>query len=92
MYVLSGNVIATNNNGTWNNSALALPSDIASGDICEDGNYLSIGVNRLNGNAVEYLWDRDPAFTTLADSIDWGTGTLLFIEISFARLSVVLIS
>jgi hypothetical protein len=80
MYVLSGNVIATNNNGSWNSSALALPSDITSGDICEDGNYLSIAVNRLNGNVVEYLWDRDSSLTTLADSIDWGTGTLLFIE------------
>jgi hypothetical protein len=68
------------NNGSWNNTALALPSDITSGDICEDGNNLSIGVNRLNGNTVEYIWDRDSSLTTLQENVDWGTGTLLFIE------------
>jgi hypothetical protein len=80
MYVLSGTVIASNDNGSWNNSALALPSDVVSGDICEDGDYLSIAVNRLNGNVTEYQWDRDSSLTTTSASIDWGTGTLLFIE------------
>jgi hypothetical protein len=80
MYVLSGNIIARNNAGSWNNSALTLPAGITSGDICETGNYISIAVNRPNENVVEYLWDRDASLTTLADSIDWGTGTLIFIE------------
>lgn len=80
MYILSNNVIARNNAGSWNNAALTLPSDVTSGDICEDGNNISIAVNRLNGNVVEYIWDRDASLTTLQDSIDWGSGTLLFIE------------
>jgi hypothetical protein len=84
LYILSigtsAKVIARNNAGSWNNSALTLPSDVTGGDICENGNYLSIAVNRLNGNVVEYVWDRDASLTTLADSIDWGTGTLKFIE------------
>ena len=83
LYVLSiGStaVIARNNAGSWNNAALTLPSDVTSGDICENGNNISIGVNRGSGNAVEYVWDRDASLTTLSESIDWGTGTLLFIE------------
>lgn len=83
MYVLSigtSKAIARNNAGSWNNTALTLPSDVTSGDICESGNFISVAVNRLNGNVVEYLWDRDASLSTLSESIDWGTGTLKFIE------------
>jgi hypothetical protein len=72
--------IAKNNSGSWNNTALQLPSTATNVSIFEDGNYLGIAGNLGNGDSFIYLWDRDSSLVTLAETINWGTGTLVHAE------------
>lgn len=83
MYIGAGNILASNNNGTWNTTALTLPSKYIISSICEYGNYLAIACrsnNPIYGKSVVYLWDRDSSLNTLAEVIDFGTGELLALE------------
>lgn len=81
LYLACNNVIAKNNNGSWTNAALTLPSKYYISAMCEYGNYLAIGCSPYNpGRSVVYLWDRDSSVTTLSESIDWGVGSLQVLE------------
>jgi len=82
LYVPYDNKIAKNDNGSWNNTALTLPSHLYVTSICEYGNYLAIACAPLSGigNSVVYLWDRDATLTTLSESIDWGEGVIKVLE------------
>lgn len=84
-YTTSGGVptIASNNNGSWTVSALALPSKYRITSLSEYGNYLAIACKpSLTGqcNSVVYLWDRDSTLTTLSEVIDFGQGDLTVIS------------
>lgn len=83
LYIPYDNVIAKNNNGSWTDAALTLPSYLKINSICEFGNYLAIGCVPLSGvgNSIVYLWDRDSSLTTLSESIDFGSGLLKVLEV-----------
>lgn len=74
--------IARNNNGSWNDTVLQLPSGFVITSVCEYGNYLAIACRpkSYSGNSRVFLWDRDSSVTTLSESIDWGSGYLYHIE------------
>jgi len=82
LYIPHDNIIMSNNNGTWNLTALTLPSYLKITSICEYGNYLAIASAPLSnvGNSVVYLWDRDSSLATISETINWGTGTLKVLE------------
>lgn len=84
MYVPYDNKIAANDNTSWTDAALTLPTHLYITSICEYGNYLAIAAAPLKagvgGHSVVYLWDRDSTLTTLSESIDWGAGTLKVLE------------
>lgn len=86
LYIPYDNVIATNNNGSWNTTALTLPSHLRIRSLCEYGNYLAIACEPLTGStpgfggSVVYLWDRDSTLNTLTESIYWGDERLLVLE------------
>ena len=89
MYVGYTNKIATNNNGSWNTTALTLPSNFTITSLSEYGNYLAIGCKSndpLGSSSRVFLWDRDSSVSTLAESIDWGLGSLQVIEELEGRL------
>lgn len=74
--------IARNNNGSWTNAALTLPTHYIPNSICEFGNFLAIGCVHRDGvsNSRVFLWDRNSSLSTIHESIDWGTGNLLILE------------
>ena len=78
MYVPYDNNIASNNNGSWNDTAITIPEHLYITSIAEYGNYIAIGASPLSGvgKAVVYLWDRDTSLTTLSESIQWGDGLI----------------
>lgn len=82
LYIGYDNKIVSNNNGSWNTTALTLPSHLYVTSICERGNYLAIACAPLAGvgSSVVYLWDRDSTLATLSDSCDWGSGHLKVLE------------
>lgn len=78
--------IASNNAGTWNNTALTLPDDQVPVSICAYGNFLAIGTQHVSatnanggvGVSKVYLWDTTSA--SWSDVIDWGEGNLQILE------------
>lgn len=66
----------------WANTALALPDHLIPTSICEYGNFLAIGCAPASGigNSRIFLWNRNEALTTLSESIDAGSGSLIIIE------------
>jgi len=82
LYIPYDNKIAKNNQGSWTDAALTLPSHLYITSIAEYGNYLAIACAPLSGlgNSVVYLWDRDSSLATLSDLIDWGEGDLKVLE------------
>lgn len=82
LYMPYDNKIASNNNGTWNQTALTLPSDLYITSIAEYGAYLAIAAAPLNGigNSRVFIWDRQSTLNTVTQNIDWGTGTLQVLE------------
>lgn len=82
LYVGYDNKIAKNDNGSWNVTALTLPSDLYITSISEHGNYLAIACAPLSGvgHSRVFLWDRDSSLATLSDSIDWGEEKLQVLE------------
>lgn len=86
LYIGYDNKIATNNNGTWTKPALTLPANYRVTSLTNYGNYLAIACCPSNGgvdkpgNSVVYLWDRNSAFTTLSEVVDWGSGSLQVIN------------
>ncbi len=83
LYIPYDNKIAKNNNGSWTNAALTLPSHFYITSICEYGNYIAIACAPLQAgiaNSRVYLWDRDSSLTTLSESVDWGDETIKILE------------
>ena len=82
LYIPYDNIIAINNNGSWNKTALTLPTNLRINSICEYGNYLAIGCQPVSGfgKSVVFLWDRDATLSTVSESIDWGEGNLFILE------------
>lgn len=83
LYIPYDNKIATNNNGSWNTTALtAIPSKYYITSISEYGNYLAIACAPLSGygNSKVFLWDRDTSLNTISESIDWGQGNIKILE------------
>lgn len=78
LYIPYDNIIAKNNNNSWTDAAITLPSHLYITSICEFGNYLAIFAAPLSGvgSSVCYLWDRDSTVATLSESIDWGEGVV----------------
>ncbi len=74
--------IAKNDNGSWTNTALSLPDHYIPTSVAEYGNYLAISCSHVDGvsNSRVFLWDRDSTLETLSETIDWGDGSLMFIE------------
>ena len=78
----SRSFILSNNNGTWNNTALTLPDHYIPTSICEYGNYLAIAcrhTDQLSSSRV-YLWDRNSSLTDVSESLDFGQGNLYVLE------------
>lgn len=88
MYVPYDNNIASNNNGSWNNTALVLPTHLYVTSIAEYGNYLAIGCAPLSGvgESVVYLWDRDSSLSTVTQSIPWGNDILKILDVVDGQL------
>lgn len=82
LYVPYDNKIAKNDNGSWTNVALTLPSHLRIRSISEYGNYLAIACAPLSGvgESIVYLWDRNETTTVLSQSIPWGEGNLTILE------------
>jgi len=82
LYVPYDNKIAKNDNGSWTDAALTLPTHFVITSISEFGNFLAIAAAPLSGlgNSRVFLWDRDSTLTTLTESIDWGEGVIRIIE------------
>ena len=82
LYIPYDNSIAKNNNGSWTDAAITIPSQFYITSICEFGNFLAIAAAPLNGvgGSRVYLWDRDSSLTTLSENIDWGEGILKVIS------------
>jgi hypothetical protein len=78
LYIPYDNNIASNNNGSWNNTALVLPEGSIVTAISEYGNFLAIATSPLGGvgNSYVYLWDRDSTLTATSEKIDWGEGII----------------
>lgn len=76
MYAPYDNKIATNNNGSWNTTALVLPDQYYITCVAEFGTSLAIFCAPVNGigNSRVFLWDRNSSNTTLSENIDWGEG------------------
>lgn len=83
LYVPCTNVIAVNNNDSWNTSALTLPAEYTISSLFEYGNYLGIACKPVNGfgRSKVFLWDRDTSQTTVSEVIDWGVGSLECVEL-----------
>lgn len=83
LYVPCANVLAKNNNGSWTDAALTLPSHLTITSLFEYGNYLGIACKPASGygRSRVFLWDRDSSLTTLAESIDWGAENLELVDI-----------
>lgn len=82
LYLPYDNKIAKNDNGSWTNAALTLPTHLKITSICEYGNYIAIAATPKSGvgKTHVYLWNRNSALATLSESIEWGTGELLVLE------------
>jgi len=81
LYFGYNNKIAKNNNDTYTNAALTLPSQYVITSICEYGDFLAIGCKDKNiGSSRVFLWDRNETTTTLSESIDWEQGDLFLLE------------
>lgn len=82
LYLPYDNKIAKNFNDSWTVAALTLPDNFVITSLCEYGNYLAIGCRDKNGgHSRVFLWDRDSTVNTLAESIDWGEGSLYVLEV-----------
>ena len=91
LYMAFNNVIVSKNGagGAWNVAALTLPTKYTITSLCEYGNYLAIAckdTDVLSQSSRVFLWDRDSSVATLAESIDWGLGTLQVLEELEGRL------
>lgn len=82
LYIPYDNKIATNDNGTWNDTALTLPSDFYITSICEYGAFLGIACAPLSGigHSRVYLWDRTSSLSTIDENIYWGEGIINVLE------------
>lgn len=83
LYIPYDNKIAKNDNGSWNTTALTLPSDLQIEAISERGNFLAIACTSKSSQSLKsivYLWDRDSSLTTLSEKYDWGNEKIIFIE------------
>jgi len=79
LYLGYDNKIACKNASTWTAAALTLPAIFTITHIAEYGNFLKICCkSNVGGNSIAYLWDRDSSLSTVTESIDWGSGSLLF--------------
>lgn len=81
-YYNAAGYIASNNNGTWNTTALTLPANMKPVSICELGNFLAIGCADTSGygNSKVYIWDRNSSLATLSENYDLPDGTLSVLE------------
>jgi hypothetical protein len=82
LYIPYDNKIASNNNGTWNDTAFTGPSGYYITSICEYGQYLAIAFSPLSqrGNSRVLLWDRNTSNVEATANIDWGSGLIKVIE------------
>ena len=74
LYIPYDNVIARNSNGSWNTTALTLPSHLYITSIWEDGTDLMIACAPLSGvgDSVVFRWNRDVSLTTVTEGINLG--------------------
>lgn len=86
LYIPYDNKIAKNNNGSWTDAALTLPSYFYVTSISEYGNYLAIACEPLSGigNSRVFLWDTTS--TSWNESIDCGSGKIKVLEEIDGRL------
>lgn len=86
LYVPIDNKIYSNDNGVWT-LALTLPSHFYITSICEMGNNIAIAMTPLSavgtalGLSRVFIWDRNFALTTLAETIPWEEGQLQILEV-----------
>lgn len=80
LYIPYDNIIMKNNDGTWDTTALTLPTHYRINSITEFGNYLAIGCQDKSGikQSAVFLWDMDSA--TWNESYNWGEGNLKVLE------------
>lgn len=85
----SASYIGLNNAGTYNHTALALPSQYRPTSVSYYGNYLAVSctyysVGEVAGsnvdNSIVVLWDRDTSNTLPNEIISWGNNTLKIIN------------
>ena len=82
LYIGYDNIIIKNNNGSWTDPTLTLPTHFRITSLSEYGNYLAIGVRSSNqvGSSLVLLWDRDSTVNDISEKIDWGEGNLQILE------------
>jgi len=76
LYIPYDNKIATNNNGTWTDAALTLPSHFYITSITPHGNFLAIACAPLvsSGESRVFLWDMTSS--DVADNALFGEGSI----------------
>jgi len=75
--------IAKNDNGSWTNSALALPDNLKPVCVSGYGSYLAIACNDISSqplNSVVLLWNRRTTIVDITEKYDWGGDPIAFIE------------
>lgn len=83
LYIPYDNKIAKNDNGSWTDVALTLPTYLQVEAIAEYGDFLAIACSNKSSQSlgsIVYLWDRDSSLTTLSESYYWGDEKIVFIE------------
>jgi hypothetical protein len=82
LYIGYDNFIASNNNGSWNNTALTLPTELVVKNLTEYGNYLVIACDNkvTTGKSQVFLWDKDSTLVEVNEIISWGDEDLRVLE------------
>ena len=80
LYIPYDNKIAKNDNGSWTNAILTLPSHFKITSICEYGNFLAIAATPVSsyGKAKIFLWDMSSIVWN--EEIEVGEGALQVLE------------
>lgn len=78
----SRSFIARHDGSSWSATALTLPDHLIPTSVCEYGNFLAIGCADASGmgDSKVFLWNRDSTITTMSESVDWGSGSLVILH------------
>lgn len=81
LYVPYDNKLASNDNGSWSDTALTIPTNFYITSICDYGNFVAVGAAPLSGvgNSKVFLWV--PGDASWTQVIDWGNDNLQILDV-----------